>query len=113
MRCRHYPHSIWYQKLYSLFKSICHTAALVPLTDAELRANLFAAEGLIEDDELLELLHNGYTRKAAASELMVPVLFIDCKIWILREYDMPLKYVDMLDTLCLGEDITGKRNLWR
>ena len=91
-----------------LFDSYFYSAA----AGAELRANLFAAEGLIEDDDLLELLHNGYTRKAAASELMVPVPFIDYKIRILREYDIPLKYVDMPDTFCLGDDITGKQNPW-
>ena len=91
-----------------LFDSDFYSAA----AGAELRANLFAAEGLIEDDDLLELLHNGYTRKAAASELMVPVPFIDYKIRILWEYDIPLKYVDMPDTFCLGDDITGKQNPW-
>ncbi len=91
-----------------LFDSNFYSSAV----DAERRANLFAAEGLIDDDELLELLKSGYTRKAAASELLVPVPFVDYKIRILREYDVPIKYVDMPDTFCLGDDITGKRNPW-
>ena len=81
-------------------------------TGAELRANLFAAEGMIDDGEILELLHEGYTRKTAAAQLLVPIPFVDYKIMILREYDTPLNYVDMPDTFCLGDDITGRQGLW-
>ena len=81
-------------------------------TDAELRANIFAAEGMIEDDDIIELIRNGYTRNAAASQLMVPIPFLDYKIRILREYDTPLNYVDLPDTFCLGEDITDSREQW-
>ena len=79
---------------------------------AERRANLFAAEGLIDDEELLGLLHEGCTQKQAASKLRVPQAFVDYKIRILREYDTPIGYVDLPDTFCLGGDITGGENLW-
>ena len=81
-------------------------------TDAELRANIFAAEGMIEDDDIIELIRNGYTRNAAASQLMVPIPFLDYKIRILREYDTPLNYVDLPDTFCLADDITDSREQW-
>ena len=64
------------------------------------------------DDDIIELIRNGYTRNAAASQLMVQIPFLDYKIRILREYDTPLNYVDLPDTFCLGEDITDSREQW-
>lgn len=77
---------------------------------AERRANLFAAEGLIDDKKLLNMLHSGYTLQSAASALKVPEEFVTYKVKILRQYDEPLPYVDMPDSRCLGDDILGGEN---
>ncbi len=77
---------------------------------SERRANLFAAEGMIDDTELIDMLCSGCSLHTAASELRVPEEFVKYKVRILREFDTPLNYVDMPDSCCLGDDMIGMEN---
>lgn len=51
----------------------------------EKEANLFAAELLIEDDEVLEVLREGSTFFAAAAMLRVPMELLDFKLRLMRD----------------------------
>ncbi len=79
-------------------------------SQSENRANYFAAEGRIQDNELMELLQQGYTLRAAAAELRVPSDFISYKVQILREYGVPLHLTDTPDSSCLSNDLMGEEN---
>lgn len=51
----------------------------------EYEANLFAAQLLLEEEELLPLLREGFSAGEAAAKLSVPLPLMELKISILRE----------------------------
>ncbi|MCL1885956.1 MAG: ImmA/IrrE family metallo-endopeptidase [Dehalococcoidia bacterium] len=57
----------------------------------EYEANLFAAELLIDDDELLELIDDGKDYFSIASELCIPSDFLDFKLRILKHRGYRIK----------------------
>ncbi|MCQ2448536.1 MAG: ImmA/IrrE family metallo-endopeptidase [Oscillibacter sp.] len=62
-----------------------HDVALYDATSIyEKEANLFAAEYLLDDDEVLEALNRDSTFFAAAAELMVPAELLDFKFRMMK-----------------------------
>lgn len=80
------------------------------LSRAEIQANYFAAEGMIDDDEFISLLKAGHTTSTAASVLKVPEDFVLYKAEIMNAYGYELNLPDMPASDCLGRDITGTEN---
>ena len=80
-------------------------------TKTEQRANIFAAEGAVDDDTLLELLHAGDSLSQAAAKLLVPESFIIYKTEIMRAFGAEIPPLDLPDAQCLGADILGAENL--
>ncbi|MBR5372442.1 MAG: ImmA/IrrE family metallo-endopeptidase [Oscillospiraceae bacterium] len=80
-------------------------------TKTEQRANIFAAEGAVDDSALLDLLHSGDTVPQAAAKLLVPESFIVYKAAILRAYGEEIPPLDLPDAQCLAAVITGAENL--
>lgn len=77
---------------------------------AEIAANYFAAEMMIDDDELISLIKCGYTIQESAASLRVPDAFVILKCEILTEFGYKLRLQDMPDVDCLGDDIIGMEN---
>ena len=57
----------------------------------EHEANVFAAEMLISDEEILDLISAGVSLDAIASELEVPLELADYKVRILQKKGLPLR----------------------
>ena len=76
----------------------------------EQRANFFAAEALIDDEDLMRKAHEGYTFTAMAAEYRIPADFVIYKIQIMRHYGYELNVFDTPDAGCLGGDLIGKEN---
>ena len=73
----------------------------------ERNANIFAAEGCIDDEEFMDLAHYGYTARAIASMLEVPYGYVIYKAKIMQEYGYKINLAEEPDSLCLQGDIYG------
>ena len=90
---------------------LCDSNLSLAVDRAELAANYFAAEAMIEDDDLIPLIKSGNTVQSAAAILKVPSAFVSLKCEILIEYGYKLRIQEMPDSHCLGEDILGLENI--
>lgn len=63
--------------------------------DMEREANFFAAELLIDDEELLEILREGSTFFEAAARLRVPIELLDFKLRLMRDKGYELREAPM------------------
>lgn len=90
MLCAHeLGHAILHNDIATSFA--CLNNAMFDLTrKTELEANLFAAELLISDEVLLELLKEEKTVFAIASELSLPYQLLDFKLGILNKKGYPV-----------------------
>lgn len=78
-----------------------------PADVCETQANLFSAELLIEDEEILDMIRCDYSLSHIAHELRLPIQLLDFKLRILEHKGFPVKAPRVAASNFLANDFEG------